>query len=116
MAHLAGSLLAIRVCPMTMLVDYKMVIDRPGVSVEGPTQQDVESVVEVTTVSDITSDGSGDPPLQLLLSEGSVLWLELPPLSSLSGSPPAAGVTYGGARGTSSRGTKEGCLPDSTSY
>ena len=50
-----------------MLVDYTMVLNRPSVSVEGPTQQDVESVVEVTTVSDITSDGSGDPLLQLLL-------------------------------------------------
>jgi hypothetical protein len=37
------------------------------VSVEGPTQQGVESIVEVTTASDVTSDGSSDPSLLLLL-------------------------------------------------
>jgi hypothetical protein len=36
------------------------------VSVEGPTQQGIESVVEVTPVSSVTSDGSSDPPLRLL--------------------------------------------------
>jgi hypothetical protein len=30
-----------------MLVDYTMVLNRPSVLVEGPTQQGVESVVEV---------------------------------------------------------------------
>ena len=49
-----------------MLVDYTMVLDRPSVSVEGPTQQGVESVVEVTPASGVTSDGSSDPPLWLL--------------------------------------------------
>jgi hypothetical protein len=50
-----------------MLVDYIMVLEGPSVSIEGPTQQGVESVVEVTPASDVTSDGSSDPPLQLRL-------------------------------------------------
>jgi hypothetical protein len=50
-----------------MLVDYTTVLDRPSVSVEGPTQQGVESVVEVTPASDVTSDGSSDRSLRLLL-------------------------------------------------
>jgi hypothetical protein len=84
-----------------MLVDYTTVLDGPSVSVEGPTQQGVESIMEVTPVSSVTSDGSSDPPL----SERSVSWLELPPtLSSslsLSGSPPVAGMPCGGAGGIS---------------
>jgi hypothetical protein len=50
-----------------MLVDYTTILDRPSVSVEGPTQQGVESVVEVTPASSIASDGSSDPSLRLLL-------------------------------------------------
>jgi hypothetical protein len=50
-----------------MLVDYTTVLDGPSVSVEGPTQQGVESIVEVTTASGVTSDGSSDPSLRLLL-------------------------------------------------
>jgi hypothetical protein len=50
-----------------MLVDYTMVLDRPSVSVEGPTQQGIESIVEVTPTSSVTSDGSRDPPLRLRL-------------------------------------------------
>jgi hypothetical protein len=87
-----------------MLVDYTMVLDRPGVSVEGPTQQGIESVVEVTPTSNVTSDGSSDPSGSSS-SESSVPWLELPPASSLSPSqsrsPPAAGMPYGGAGGIS---------------
>jgi hypothetical protein len=49
-----------------MLADYTTVLDRPCVSVEGPTQQGIESVVEVTPASDVTSDGSSDPSLRLL--------------------------------------------------
>jgi hypothetical protein len=49
-----------------MLVDYTTVLDGPNVSVEGPTQQGIESVVEVTPTSGVTSDGSGDPSLRLL--------------------------------------------------
>jgi hypothetical protein len=50
-----------------MLVDYTTVLDRPGVLVEGPTQQGIESVVEVTPASNVTSDGSSDPSLWLRL-------------------------------------------------
>jgi hypothetical protein len=50
-----------------MLVDYTMVLDRPSVSVEGPTQQGIESVVEVTPTSSVTSDGSSDPSIRLWL-------------------------------------------------
>jgi hypothetical protein len=50
-----------------MLVDYTTVLDRPRVSVEGLTQQGVESVMEVTPASGITSDGSSDPSLRLRL-------------------------------------------------
>jgi hypothetical protein len=50
-----------------MLVQYTTVLDGPSVSVEGPTQQGVESVVEVTPASGVASDGSSDPSLRLLL-------------------------------------------------
>jgi hypothetical protein len=50
-----------------MLVDYTTVLDRPCVSVEGPMQQGIESIVEVTPASGITSDGSGDPSILLRL-------------------------------------------------
>jgi hypothetical protein len=50
-----------------MLVDYTTVLDRPSVLVEGPMQQGIESVVEVTPASSVTSDGSGDPSLRLRL-------------------------------------------------
>jgi hypothetical protein len=49
-----------------MLVDYTTLLDGPSVSVEGLTQQGVESVVEVTPASSVTSDGSSDPSLRLL--------------------------------------------------
>jgi hypothetical protein len=50
-----------------MLVDYTTVLDRPSVSVESLMQQGIESVVEVTPASGVTSDGSRDPPLRLRL-------------------------------------------------
>jgi hypothetical protein len=50
-----------------MLVDYTMVLDRPSVPVEGPTQQGIESVVEVTPASSVTSDGSSNPSFRLWL-------------------------------------------------
>jgi hypothetical protein len=50
-----------------MLVDYTTILNRPSVSVEGPKQQGVESVVEVTPTTDVMSDGSSGPPLRLLL-------------------------------------------------
>jgi hypothetical protein len=40
-----------------MLVDYTTVLDRPSVSVEGLTQQGIESVVEVTPASSVIGDG-----------------------------------------------------------
>jgi hypothetical protein len=49
-----------------MLVDYTTVLDGSSVSVEGLTQQGVESVVEVTPARSVTSDGSRDPSLRLL--------------------------------------------------
>jgi hypothetical protein len=50
-----------------MMVDYTTILDRIGVSIEGPTQQGIESVVEVTPPSSVMSDGSSDPSLWLLL-------------------------------------------------
>jgi hypothetical protein len=50
-----------------MLVDYTIVLNGPSMSVKGPTQQGVESVVEVTPASGVTSDRSSDPSLRLLL-------------------------------------------------
>jgi hypothetical protein len=50
-----------------MLVDYTTVLDRPSVPVESPTQQGIESVVEVTPASGVTSDGSSDPSLWIWL-------------------------------------------------
>jgi hypothetical protein len=50
-----------------MLVDYTTILDGPSVLVKGPAQQGIESVVEMTTVSGVTSDGPGDPSFRLLL-------------------------------------------------
>jgi hypothetical protein len=50
-----------------MLVDYTTILDGPSVSVESLTQQGVESVIEVTPVSGVTSDGSSDPSFRPLL-------------------------------------------------
>jgi hypothetical protein len=50
-----------------MLVDYTTVLDRPSVLVKGLTQQGIESVVEVTPASGVTSDGSSAPSIQLRL-------------------------------------------------
>jgi hypothetical protein len=50
-----------------MLVDYTTILDRPSVSIEGLTQQGIESIVEVTPASGVTSDGYSDPSLQLWL-------------------------------------------------
>jgi hypothetical protein len=50
-----------------MLVDYTTVLDRPSVSVEGPTKQGIDSVVEVTPASGVMSDGSSDPSIWLWL-------------------------------------------------
>jgi hypothetical protein len=66
-AHEASRLLAVRVCHATMLEDNTAVLDRPSVSVECLAQQGVERIVEVTPASGVTSDGSSNPSLQLLL-------------------------------------------------
>jgi hypothetical protein len=50
-----------------MLVDYTTVLDRPSVSVEGPTQQGIKSIMEVTLASSVTSDGSRNPSIWLRL-------------------------------------------------
>jgi hypothetical protein len=50
-----------------MLVDYTTILDRPSVSVEGPTQQGVETIVEMTPTSGVAGDGSSDSSLRLLL-------------------------------------------------
>jgi hypothetical protein len=50
-----------------MLVDYITLLNGPSVLVEGSTRQGVKSVVEMTTASGVTSDGSGDPSFRLLL-------------------------------------------------
>jgi hypothetical protein len=50
-----------------MLVDYTTVLNRPSVLLKGSTQQGIESVVEVTLASGVTSDGSSDPSLRLRL-------------------------------------------------
>jgi hypothetical protein len=51
---------------VTVLVDYTTVLIRPSVSVEGLTQEGVESVVEMTTTSGVMSDGLGDPSFWLM--------------------------------------------------
>jgi hypothetical protein len=50
-----------------VLVDYTTILDRPSVSVKGPTQQGIESDVEVTPASGVMIYGSSDPPLRLRL-------------------------------------------------
>jgi hypothetical protein len=48
-----------------MLVDHITVLDGPSVTVEGLTQQGVESVVEMATASGVMIDRSGDPSFWL---------------------------------------------------
>jgi hypothetical protein len=50
-----------------MLVDYTTVLDRRCVSVKSPAQRGIESIVEVTSASGVTSHGSSDPSLWLWL-------------------------------------------------
>jgi hypothetical protein len=82
---------------MTVLVDYTTVLDRPSVLVEGPTQQGVESVMEMTTARGVTSDGSGDPSFCLLLLRKLRDVARTATIIVSPGPPPAAGVPYGGA-------------------
>jgi hypothetical protein len=50
-----------------MLEDNIAILDRPSAPVECMAQQGVERVVEVTLASGVTSDGSDNPSLRLLL-------------------------------------------------
>jgi hypothetical protein len=67
MAHQASRLPAVRVNPVTVLEDNIAILDRPGMPVMCPTQQGIERIVKVTPTSGVTSDGSSNPSLQLLL-------------------------------------------------
>jgi hypothetical protein len=83
-----------------MLVDYTAVLDRPSVSVEGPTQQGVESIMEMSTTSGVTSDRSDNSSFRLLLLRKLYdVARTTTSSSSLSGSPPVAGVPCGGVGG-----------------
>jgi hypothetical protein len=66
-AHQTSRLPAVRVSPPTVLEDNAMILDGPSASVKCLMQQGVERIVEVTPVSDVTSDGSSNPSLRLLL-------------------------------------------------
>jgi hypothetical protein len=86
-----------------MLVDNKTLLDGARVSVEGPMQQGIESVVEVTPATASRVMGLAIHPSGSGSSERSVPWLELPSMSSSSpspsGSPPTAGMPCGAAGG-----------------
>jgi hypothetical protein len=66
-AHQASRVPVERVYPTTMLVDHTTILDGPSVPVKCPAQQGIERIMEMTPVSGVTSDGSGDPALRLLL-------------------------------------------------
>jgi hypothetical protein len=66
-AHQTSRLPAVRVNPATVLEDNTTILDRPGTPVKCLAQQGVERIVEVTPASGVTSDGSSNPSLQLLL-------------------------------------------------
>jgi hypothetical protein len=57
----------VQVNPTTVLKDNTMILDRPGTPVKCLAQQGVERIVEVAPASGVTSDGSSDPSLRLLL-------------------------------------------------
>jgi hypothetical protein len=58
---------AVQVSPATVLEDNIAILDGPSVSVECLAQQGVERIVEVTPASGVTSDGSSNPSLLILL-------------------------------------------------
>jgi hypothetical protein len=66
-AHQPSRLPAVRVNPATVLEDNTAILDRPSMSVECLTQQGVERIVKVTPASGVTSDGSGNSSLRILL-------------------------------------------------
>jgi hypothetical protein len=66
-ANQTSHLLAVRVSPATVLEDNTVILDGPSASVECLAQQGVECIVEVTPASGVTTDGSSNPSLRLLL-------------------------------------------------
>jgi hypothetical protein len=66
-AHQTSHLPAVRVNPTTVLEDNTALLDGPSVSIECLAQQGVERIMNVTLASDVTSDGSSNPSLRLLL-------------------------------------------------
>jgi hypothetical protein len=66
-AHQTSRLPAVRVNPATVLEDNTTILNGPSTSVKCLAQQGVERVVEVTPASGVTSDGSSNPSLRLLL-------------------------------------------------
>jgi hypothetical protein len=65
--HQTSRLPAVRVGPATVLEDNTAILDGPSAPVECLAQQGVERIVEVTPASGVTSDGSSNPSLRLLL-------------------------------------------------
>jgi hypothetical protein len=66
-AHQTSHLPVVRVNTATVLEDNTMILDRPGMPVKCLAQQGVKRVVEVIPASGVTSDGSSNPSLRLLL-------------------------------------------------
>jgi hypothetical protein len=58
---------AVWVSPATVMEDNTAILDEPSASVECLAQQGVERIVEATPASGVTSDGSSNPSLWLLL-------------------------------------------------
>jgi hypothetical protein len=67
MANQTSRLRAARVSLATVLEDNTTILDGPSAPVECLAQQGVERIMEVTPVSGVTSDGSSNPSLWLLL-------------------------------------------------
>jgi hypothetical protein len=66
-ANQASRLPAVWVSPATVLEDNTMILDGPSAPVECLSQQGIERIMEVTPVSGVTSDGSSNTFLRLLL-------------------------------------------------
>jgi hypothetical protein len=119
-AHQASCLPVVWVYPATVLVDHTMILDGPSVPVKCPVLQGVERILEVTPASGVTSDGSGEPSIWLLLvwEVGAMAWdavvaIFIVRVSSSSYS--SGGAPSGGAGDASSGGIGEQRLADSTS-
>jgi hypothetical protein len=66
-ANQTSRLPLVQVSLTTVLEDNTVILDGPSVSIECLAQQGVERIVEVTLASGVTSDGSSNPSLWLLL-------------------------------------------------